>query len=84
MRVQLADIKPPAMPNVANIYSNPGVMVCIDIADFTKEEAEQYADMMRETFLKHWEERKKRREAVKQATGEGYWVNLSLDNSQEK
>jgi hypothetical protein len=63
-------LNPPMMPYLATIEGDEDTW--IDIADFTKEEAEAYADMMREAFMNHWEERKKRKEAVKQATGEWY------------
>ena len=29
-----------------------------DIADFTEQEAKEYAKLMYDTFLKHWKERK--------------------------
>jgi hypothetical protein len=65
------DIKPPMMPNFARFESNQNA--CIDIADFTREEAEQYADLMRDAFMKHWEKRKAQKKVSPQA-----------DNSQEK
>ena len=50
------EIVPPQMPNFAKGKDAGQVY---DIGQFTKEEAEAYANMMREEFLRHWEKRNK-------------------------
>jgi hypothetical protein len=59
-------LNPPLMPNF--VFDTDGR--AHDIADFTKEEAEQYADLMRETVMKHWEKRKAQKKALKELTNE--------------
>jgi hypothetical protein len=41
-----------------------------DIADFSCEEAEQYADLMRDAFMKHWEKRKAQKKALRELRNE--------------
>lgn len=56
-------ILPPMMPNFAFYAAKPGLRQeglkveknQIPIKDFTREQAEEYGELMKETFLKHWE-----------------------------
>lgn len=57
------------MPNFIRFELSPGnkqdgikTNHCYDIADFTQEEAEEFAEFMRQTFIEHW---KKRKEGMK-------------------
>jgi hypothetical protein len=79
MKIEV-DLLPPLMPNFVSAKSEPrkrqdgfSQPLIYDIADFTREEAEQYADLMRDAFMKHWEQRKAQKKISPQA-----------DNSQEK
>jgi hypothetical protein len=71
------ELLPPLMPNFAlkadYLEKEDESDSFYDIADFTKDEAEQYADLMRDAFMKHWEQRKAQKKISPQA-----------DNSQEK
>lgn len=50
------EIEPPTMPNFvfAKHKGLDGDRFKFSVADFTKEEAEEYAELMKSTFLKHW------------------------------
>jgi len=59
------NILPPIMPNFFFYEEKPGRMEdgfkqkeSHPITDFTKEEAEEFAELMKETFMKHWEFKK--------------------------
>lgn len=57
------EILPPIMPNFVRFKKDqPGLRQDgikfeegFPIANFTKEEAEEYAELMKVTFMKHWE-----------------------------
>lgn len=52
-------VLPPTMPNFARIETCSGRNDhTIPIANFTKEEAEEYAELMKQTFINHWKKRK--------------------------
>jgi hypothetical protein len=58
-------ILPPLMPNFYKIEERYGTKqqgfttsTGYDIKDFTEDEAKEYAQMMYNTFLKHWKTRK--------------------------
>ena len=58
-------ILPPTMPNFVRFEKPSGlkqdgfkIEEGYDIANFTEEEAKSYAELMRKTFLEHWEIRK--------------------------
>lgn len=59
------EVLPPTMPNFVRFKKEAGlrqdgykVDEGFDIANFTKEEAQEFAELMRVTFLVHWEQRK--------------------------
>lgn len=59
------EILPPIMPNFVQFKNKAGlkqdgfkVNDGFDIADFTQQEAEEYAELMRQTFLEHYAKRK--------------------------
>lgn len=59
---KLFKVLPPNMPNFVRFEKEAGLRqdgFKIDegfpIKDFTKEEAEEYAELMKITFIKHWE-----------------------------
>jgi hypothetical protein len=61
------EVLPPLMPNYIGIKKEAALKQDgfkadqgFDIANFTKEEAEEYADLMRKTFIEHWKARKER------------------------
>jgi len=56
------EVLPPLMPNFAVFKNEAGlrqdgfkVSEGFPIKDFTKEEAYEYAELMKQTFIKHWE-----------------------------
>jgi hypothetical protein len=51
-------ILPPMMPNfvILDINSNERTM---SITELTKEEAEEYAELMKQEFIKHWNNKTK-------------------------
>ena len=58
------ELLPPTMPNFATIKQKFGLKQDgskvdnkISIADFTRQEAEEYAQLMYKTFLEHWEQK---------------------------
>lgn len=58
-------VLPPTMPNFVRFEKEPqlrqdGFKVDdgFDIANFTKKEAEAFAELMYKTFMEHWEKRK--------------------------
>lgn len=60
------EILPPTMPNFVNFKQKAGlkqdglkVSSSFDITDFTEEEeAEEFAELMRKTFIEHYNKRK--------------------------
>jgi hypothetical protein len=60
----LFKVLPPTMPNFARFEKEAGlrqdgfkVDEGFPIRKFTKEEAKEYAELMKSTFIKHWEEK---------------------------
>jgi hypothetical protein len=58
-------ILPPTMPNFVRFEKPAGLKQegfkmdeGYDIANFTEEEANQYAELMRKAFIEHWKQRK--------------------------
>ena len=56
------EVLPPLMPNFARFKKEPALKqdgFKIDdgfpIAEFTEDEAYEYAELMKQTFIKHWE-----------------------------
>lgn len=61
---KLFEVLPPIMPNFARFKREAGlrqdgfkVADGFPIKDFTKEEAEEYGELMKQTFIKHWQEK---------------------------
>lgn len=59
---KLFEVFPPMMPNFARFKKEAGLRqdgFKIDegfpIKNFTREEAEEYAELMRKAFIEHWE-----------------------------
>ena len=59
------EVLPPTMPNFVRFKKKAGlrqdgfkVDEGFDIANFTEKEADEYAELMRKTFLIHWANRK--------------------------
>jgi hypothetical protein len=59
---KLFEVLPPVMPNFVRfkreaVLKQDGFKVDdgFPIKDFTREEAEEYAELMRTTFMEHWE-----------------------------
>lgn len=59
------EVLPPTMPNFVRFKKEAGlrqdgfkVGEGFDIADFTEQEAEEFADLMRKTFIEHYYRRK--------------------------
>jgi hypothetical protein len=59
------EVLPPIMPNYVRFKREAGleqdefkVDDRFDIADFTEEEAQEFADLMRKTFMEHYAKRK--------------------------
>ncbi len=59
------EVLPPTMPNFVRFKQEAGlrqggfkVNDGFDIADFTQQEAEEFADLMRQTFMEHYSNRK--------------------------
>lgn len=57
-------IVPPTMPNFVRFEQEPSLkhegfkpQEGYDIKNFTKEEAEQFGELMKKEFIKHWEKR---------------------------
>jgi hypothetical protein len=73
MKIEV-DLLPPLMPNFAlkadYLEKEDESDSFYDISVFTRQEAEQYADLMREAFMKHWEQRKAQKKALKELTNE--------------
>jgi hypothetical protein len=64
---KLFEVLPPSMPNFVRFkkehqLKQDGFKVDegFDIANFTEQEANDYADLMRSTFIQHWKDRKER------------------------
>jgi len=62
---KLFEVLPPTMPNFVRFKKEAqlrqdGFKVDegFDIANFTEEEANEYAELMRKTFIEHWKQRK--------------------------
>lgn len=60
------EVIPPMMPNFVRFKKPAGLKQDgfktddgFDISDFTKEEAEHFAELMYRTFMEHWEKRVK-------------------------
>lgn len=60
------ELLPPTMPNYAKFKIEVGLKqdgFMVDsgypICQFTKEEAEQYGELMKQTFINHWESKQK-------------------------
>ena len=60
------EILPPSMPNFVHFKKEAGLKqdgIKIDdgfsIGNFTREEAEEYGELMKQTFIEHWERKKK-------------------------
>jgi hypothetical protein len=58
-------VLPPTMPNFVRFEKSVGLRQDgfqkdegFDIANFTKEEAQDFAELMYRTFMEHWEKRK--------------------------
>jgi hypothetical protein len=56
------EVLPPMMPNFARFKKEAAlrqdgykVDEVFSIKNFTKEEAEEYGELMKQTFIKHWE-----------------------------
>jgi len=56
------EVLPPIMPNFARFKKEAGlrqdgykVDEGFPIGSFTREEAEEYGELMKQTFIKHWE-----------------------------
>lgn len=56
------EVLPPVMPNFVVIKKPVGVRQDgfqpnngFPVKDFTRKEAEEYAELMKQTFIKHWE-----------------------------
>ena len=61
------EILPPTMPNFVRFEKPDGLKQDgfkidegYDIINFTEEEANEYAELMRKTFIEHWKQRKNR------------------------
>ena len=53
---KLFELLPPLMPNYVIFKVNGNkVHEPIPIESFTRQEAEEYAELMKQTFIKHWE-----------------------------
>lgn len=46
------EVLPPSMPNFVRFKKEAGFF---PIKDFTIDEAHEYAELMKQTFIKHWE-----------------------------
>lgn len=61
---KLFEIKPPKMPNFVSFEAPPQPkqqsfeVKSYDIANFSEEEAAEYAELMKSEFLKHWKQRR--------------------------
>lgn len=58
------EVLPPTMPNYVRFKKEAGlrqdgfkVDEGYDIKNFTKEEAEEYGELMKQAFIKHWHNR---------------------------
>lgn len=58
------ELLPPTMPDFVRFKREPSLKqdgFKVDggfpISKFTREEAEEYAELMKQTFIKHWEEK---------------------------
>lgn len=60
------EVLPPPMPNTIYLQAPPttkqtginwGGSNAIDVGELTEEEAQEYAELMKQTFLKHWKHR---------------------------
>jgi hypothetical protein len=57
------ELLPPMMPNFVRLQPRPGLKQDsegIDIANFTQEEAQEFADLMKLTFMDHWQKRREK------------------------
>ena len=58
------EVLPPTMPNFVRFKKEAGLRQDgfkvddgFDIANFTKQEAEEFAELMYKTFMEHWQKR---------------------------
>ena len=58
------EVLPPTMPNFVRFKKEAGlrqdgykVDEGVPISNFTKEEAEEYGELMKQTFIAHWQSR---------------------------
>lgn len=58
------EVLPPTMPNFVQFKHKAGLKQDgfkvdggVPISDFTEDEAHEYAELMRQAFLKHWKEK---------------------------
>ncbi len=49
------EILPPKVPNFARFRVPRGTYASIPIGTFTKQEAKAFAELLSDTFIKHWE-----------------------------
>lgn len=68
-------VLPPMMPNFVRFKQEAGLRQDgfkvdngFDIADFTQQEAEEFADLMRQTFMEHYAKRKASKSALREIT----------------
>jgi hypothetical protein len=61
---KLFEVLPPTMPNYVRFKKEAGLKQDgfkvddgFDIKNLTREEAEEFAELMKQTFIKHWEAR---------------------------
>lgn len=69
------ELLPPVMPNFAMFKKEAGLRqdgfkadAGFDIANFTEEEAIEYAELMKQTFLEHYKNRKSRKQSLTELT----------------
>lgn len=62
---KILKIKPPILPNFYFYEQPPGKRedgfkpdVSHPITDFNREEAEEFGELMKQAFIKHWEDKK--------------------------
>lgn len=69
------EVLPPEMPNFVSLKKEAGLRQdgfkvdnCFDIADFTQQEAEEFADLMHQTFMEHYIKRRNQKSALREIT----------------
>lgn len=65
------ELLPPTMPNFAVFKQIGGLkqdgfkaQQGLPIKDFTEEEAYEYAELMKQTFIKHWESKQTKKQTI--------------------